>query len=308
MVMAKHIRERLIAVKKSAICGAGAAALGILTIVVLLLATGCGDRASDAGDWLAYVPADAGSVVIVDYRALHNGDVPEDYAEYFYGELGGSGYIYDFLGVDEDNLIIHASASDVDSGGTLTILRGSFDFDVIREELENDQGCGDGDYQGFELWECTSQRYPAVSLFEKDGYVVLADWQQSELEDVLTYKSRSPERLANADDSDINRLLNRADGWLKIAFLEYPCPNQCEGFVGVLEKSSDSVTMPMSFALLFNSEDAATAAKRNSEVEELLHEFFFWTLRLGLDISELKVEDEFVVGSGTAEFVAPSSR
>ncbi|MYC32956.1 MAG: hypothetical protein F4X64_07245 [Chloroflexi bacterium] len=310
MVMAKHIRGRLIAGKRSAFDGAGTTALGIYAMVAVLLATGCageGGGASGAGDWLAYVPGDARMVAILDNQPLRSGDVPEDYAEYFDEEFGGSGEIYDFLGVSENDLIAHAVALVGDLGGRLTILRGSFDFDIIRGELEGGRGCGDSEYRGFELWECAGQDYAAVALFEKERYVVLVDRRQSDLEDILRYKSQAPEKLANTDDSDIKRLLDRTDGWWQIAFLEYPCFEfeRCEGLAIALGRNSDSATMPASYAVLFNSEHTATAAEGNSEIDELFHEAFFWLFHVALDVSESKAEGEFVVGSGTAKFLTP---
>ena len=182
-------------------------------------------------------------------------------------------------------------------------LRGGFDFDIIREELEDGRDCEDDNYRGFELWECPGQKYPAVALFEKDKYVVLAVQRQDDLEDVLTYKSRTPEKLANADDSDVKRLVDKTDGWLKWAFLGDACPiDRCEGLAYALGESDDSSEMPASYAVLFSSERAAAAAEGDVEIDDLL-EFAFTDYSVDLDIGEVKAEGEFVVGSGTAEFV-----
>ena len=288
----------------------GGAALVVVIVVVVLLASGVfgggGGGASGGGDWLAYVPGDAAGIGIADNRALFGGDVPEDFAEHWVDQDdGASENIYDFVDIDEDDLIIHATAVDDNLDGTLEILQGNFDFDIIREELEDGRDCEDDDYRGFELWECPGQEYPAVALFEKDKYVVVAAQRQSDLEDILTYKSRTPEKLANAADSDIKRLLGQTDGWLQWAILGGFCPiERCEGFAIALEKSGDSADMPASFALLFNSERAATAAEGNIAIDDLLEKWFA-LFDLDLDIGEVKAEGEFVVGSGTAEFVDP---
>ncbi len=291
--------------------GAGGAALVVVIVVVVLLATGAfggggGGGASGGRDLLAYVPGDAAGVGIADNRAISGGDVPEDYLDYWEDQDDeASQEIYDFVDIDDDDLIIHATAVDGNLDGTLEILQGNFDFDIIREELEDGQDCEEDDYRGFELWECPSQEHPAVALFEKDKYVVLAIQRQNDLEDVLTYKSRTPEKLANADDSDINRLLGQTDGWLRWAFLGGLCPiERCEGFAIAVGKSGDSADMPTSFALLFNSERSATAAEGNIEIDDMLEEWFA-LFDLDLDIGELKAEGEFVVGTGTAEFVDP---
>ena len=290
--------------------GAGGAVLVVVIIVAILFTIGAfgggGGGASGGGDWLAYVPADAAGVGIADNRALSGGDVPDDFVDYWEDQDDeSSDEIYDFVDIDEDDLIIHATAVDGTLDSMLEILQGNFDFDIIREELEDGRDCEDDDYRGFELWECAGQAYPAVALFEKDKYVVLATQRQDDLEDVLTYKSRTPEKLANADDSDIKRLIGQTDGWLQWAFLGGLCPiDRCEGFAIGLGKSGDSADMPASFALLFNSERAATAAEGNIEIDDLLEEWFA-VFDLDLDIGELKAQDEFVAGSGTAEFFDP---
>ena len=287
----------------------GGVALVVVIVVVVLLATGAfgGGRggASGGGDWLAYVPIDAPGVGIVDSKAFFGGDVPEDFAEHFSDDDGASEATYDFVDVDEDDLVIHASAVDINFDETLEILQGNFDFDIIREELEDGRDCENDDYRGFELWECPGQQYPAVALFEKDKYVVLAAQRQDDLEDILTYKSREPENLANADDSDIKRLLGQTDGWLQFAILGDLCPvERCQGFAFALGKSNDSSEMPASYALLFSSERAATAAEGDIEIDDLLEQWFA-AFDLELDIEEVAAEGEFVVGTGDAEFVEP---
>ena len=147
----------------------GGVALVVVIIVVVLFATGAfsggGGGASGGRDWLAYVPGDAAAVGVVDNRAFFGGDVPEDFVDYWEDtDDGASEEIYDFVDIDEDDLIIHASALDHNFDETLQILRGDFDFDVIREELEDGRDCEEDDYRGFEMWECTGQQYPAVAL------------------------------------------------------------------------------------------------------------------------------------------------
>ena len=292
--------------------GGGGAALLVVIIVVVLFATGVfsggGGGASGGPDWLAYVPGDAAAVGVVDNRAFLGGDVPDDFVDYWEdADDGGSEKIYDFVDIDEGDLSIHASAIDHNFDETLEILRGDFDFDIIREELEAGRDCEDDDYRGFEMWECTGEQYPAVALFEKDKYVVLAAQRQSDLEELLTHKSRDPEKLADVDDSDVKRLLDQTEGWMEFAFLGDFCPiNRCQGFAIALGKSGDSADMPASYALLFNSERAATAAEGDIAIDDLLGEWFS-LIDLDLGIGEVKAEGEFMVGSGRPEFVDPEN-
>ena len=297
--------------KMLGIAGGGAAALVVVIVVVVLLVTGVfggggSGGASGGSDVLAYVPGDAGGVAIVDNRAFFGGDVPEDFVEYMEDEDGGtSERTYDFVDVDEDDLIIHANAFDDNFDDTLEILQGNFDFDIIREELEDGRDCEDDDYRGFELWECPGQEYPAVALFEKDKYVVLAAQRQSDLEDLLTYKSREPEKLANADDSDLKSLLDQTNGWLRFAVLGDACLiNRCQGFAIAVQESDDGESMPASYAVMFSSERAATAAEGDVAIDDLA-EVMFAGFDLDLDIGDVTADGEFVIGDGIAEFVHP---
>ena len=294
------------------VVGGGGAALVVVIVVVVLFATGAfsggGGGASGGGDWLAYVPGDAAAVGVADNRAFLGGDVPDDFVDYWEdADDGASEEIFDFVDIDVDDLIIHASAIDHSFDETLEILRGDFDFDIIREELEAGRDCEYDDYRGFEMWECTGEQYPAVALFEKDKYVVLAAQRQSDLEELLTHKSRDPEKLADVDDSDVKRLLDQTEGWMEFAFLGDFCPiNRCQGFAIALGKSGDSADMPASYALLFNSERAATAAEGDMAIDDLLGEWFS-LIDLDLGIGEVKAEGEFIVGSGRPEFVDPEN-
>ncbi len=294
--------------------GIGAVAL-VVVIVVVLLTTGVfgggGGGASGGSDILAYVPGDAGGVVIADNRAVLNGNVPEDLVEYWEddesgGALDGFPDSYDDLDIDDDDVASFAFVFDEDGNDSLAIVQGDFEFDVIREDLEDGADCEDDDYRGFELWECPDGG--AVALFEKDGYLVFAaEQRQDDLEQLLTDKSRSPEKLADADDSDIKEILSRTDGgWLQFAFIQEDCViERCEGLAIAVGESNDSDAIPASYAVMFSSERAAAAAEGDVEIDDFLEEFFAG-FDLELDIGEVRAEGEFVVGSGTAEFVEPA--
>ena len=218
----------------------GGAGGGVALIVIIVAALffggafgGGGGGASGGSDLLAYVPGDASAVAIIDVRAYYGGDVPDDIVDHL--EEGDGGAIEktaDFLDIDEDDLIITAASDEA-----LQIVQGDFDFDVIREELEDGMDCEEDEYRGFEMWVCRGQDYPAVALFEGDKFVVLANWQDA-LEEMLTLKSREPEKLADNGDNDINRLLSRTDGWMQFAIIGDGCSiDRCEGVsIGIGKK------------------------------------------------------------------------
>jgi hypothetical protein len=295
--------------------GAGGAALVVVIAVALLFATGVigggasGGGGDGGGDILAYIPADAEVVLIMDNRALSSGNLPEDFIEYL--EEEGGDELPDFHGaldISDDDVATVALVTDQDGNDALEIRQGDFDFDIIREELEDGLDCEHDDYRGYELWECPGNEFPAVALFEKDGYVVFAVERQNYLEQLLTYKSRRPQKLADAEESEIKEILDQTGGgWLQYAFVGEGCSiRRCEGLAFALGVSDDSDSIPASYAVMFSSERAAAASEDDVEVDSFLEEIFA-SFDLELDIGEVKAEGEFVVGEGTAEFVEPGS-
>ena len=123
---------------------------------------------------------------------------------------------------------------------------------------------------------------------------------------MLTLKSRTPDKLADAEDSELKGILDQAgDGWLRFAFLTEECLiERCEGMAFAIQKSDDSDSIPASYAVKFSSERAATAAEGDIAIDDLIEELFEG-FALDLDIGEVKVVGEFVVGDGIAEFVDP---
>ena len=292
----------------------GVALVAVIAVVLWQVGVlgGGGGGASGGGDVLGYIPAHAGVVLIGDNDAILNGDVPEQYVEFLEDEMedfegfGLSAGVYGQVDIDDDDVSLVAVASDRAAVDALEIVRGDFDFDVIREELEDGLDCEDDDYRGFELWECPGSEFPAVALFEKDRYVVFAVNRQDDLEDMLTFKARDPEKLADDENSSIRLILDQTDGgWLQIAIINDDCPiNRCQGFAFALGESDDSEAIPASYAVMFSSERAASSAEDDVEIDDLLEDLFAG-LALELDIEEVKAEGEFVVGTGTAEFVDP---
>ena len=292
--------------------GIGAVALVVVIVVVLLMTGvfggGGGGGASGGSDVLAYVPGDAEFITIFDYQAISNGSAPEDLIEYWEDdEFGGPLQFLDALAdvdIDDDDVATVAIVGEASLIDALIIVKADSEFDVLREELDDGEDCEDDDYRGFELWECPDGG--AVALFAKDNYLVIGE--QDAVEQLLTYKSRTPEKLADAPDSDIKEILSRTDGgWFQVAFITEDCViERCEGLVIAVGESDDSDSMPVSYAVMFSSERAAAASEGDVAIDDFLEEIFA-DFDLELDIGEVKAEGEFVVGSGTAEFVEPDN-
>ena len=291
-----------------AVADGGAAALVAVIVMVVLAVAGMfggGGGVSGGGSVLGYMPGDAGLVTIGDVRTQTSRDGLEDYVA-FIQDGGDDPRDTKDIGMDDDGIerfaVVYESLGGND---TLWIAEGDFEFDDIREELDDGLDCEDDDYRGFEMWECSGRSFPAaVAIFEKDGYVVIASQRQSDLEGLLTYMSREPEQLANAEDSDIRRILNTVgDGWLQIAAVD-DCPvDRCQGS-GLALQGEDSDSIDVSFALMFGSERAAEAMEGEIGIDDYVTTLLS-VLALDLDIGNVKADGEFVVGDGIAEFVDP---
>ena len=296
------------------VSGGAGVALAVVIVVVVLLLIGGGDGSSDV---LAYIPGNAGWTVIFNNQAALQGDVPEDYLEHLEeaseaddGSFGISSAAYDAIDIDDDEVAVYAVAGSLASNRpSLEIVKGDFQYDIIREELEDGLDCKDDDYRGYELWECPGSAFPAVALFEDNGIVVFAVARPADLEQMLTYKSRTPERLADADDSELKEILAQAGGgWLQFAFITDDCIiERCEGLAFALQNSDDSDAIPAAYAVKFRSERAAANAKDDIAIDDFL-EGILAGFALDLGIGEVEAKGEFVVGSGAAEFVKPASR
>ena len=103
------------------------------------------------------------------------------------------------------------------------------------------------------------------------------------------------------------RFLDQAgDGWTRFALVtdDY-CPiDRCQGMAVTLKESADGDAMPASYAVMFSSERAATAAEGDVAIDDFVEERFAWVF-LELEIGDVKADGEFVVGDGVAEFFDP---
>ena len=293
--------------------GAGAALAAIVAVVVILFLTGVfsggggrGGSAAGPGDVLGFVPADAGLVAIIRVQELTGDDIPEEFGEQ--DEDDFDELPLDDFGIAYDDITVWAGVADDSLNDTLTIFKGDFDFAVIREEAEDGLDCEEDTFRGFELWQCPGRDVlPAVALFEDDGYVVFADYQQSELERVLTYRSRTPEELADAEGAKLSLALEKAgSGFDSAAAAEGNCLlERCEG-VGISLRKRDEDSVNVVFAFQFGSERFASAAAGGTEVDDFAV-LFAARLSLDLDIEDVSPDGEFVIVTGTGEYTDAES-
>ena len=254
-----------------------------LAALTLFWGVACGAVGrTGSGGVLELVPDTVGGVRVFDVREILGGDAPADFEDVLdsmqvlerYEELG-------ILSVDVHTLVVVESGS----GEELNFLHGEFDFDGIREVLD-EGGRKDEDYRGYELWG----RYPALALLEDDGYVILGD--PGEVKDVLRSLARDRGLLLQDGEDPLKRVMDRV-GTGSVAWADGDCGgldlSGCEA-TAFAASSGDKFSLEMVDAYVFSSERAAAAAVR--KVDDFYEE-------LGDEVDSLDYEvdsdGEFVV-------------
>ena len=146
--------------KTLAVAGGGAAALVAVIVVVVLAVTGAfgGGGVSGGGnraglcpratpDWSPSATSGPKPAATAWRTTSHSsrtgGDDPRDTRD---------------IGMDDDHIELFAVVYETFGGDdTLWIAKGDFEFDDIREELDDGLDCDDDDYRGFEMWECAGR-------------------------------------------------------------------------------------------------------------------------------------------------------
>ena len=181
----------------------------LISIVAMLSCTSGGDeRSQEDGDvdvpsnaW-GLMPEDVVAFSVIDVDEVFSGNVSSTLRDELEDEFGES---LDDLGVSLDDV------SNLSASEGLTVASGFFDFDVIRDRLE-DAGLSSEDYRGFEFWEGDGSRIASSALLEFDEYVISGD--SASVQDVLRGLSRGSGLVGNSSGSAYTLLRSGASGWL----------------------------------------------------------------------------------------------
>ena len=268
-----------------------APALAIFVALSMALAA-CGGGSSAPGAAQDYILSDASGVSVIEVQAILNAaEVPAMIAEG--GDLGIVNVSADS---DEDFADALTDAwEDIDAtlGTSLdevshivetnsyTIIKGSFDFAGIRNELE-DQDYDDGTYREFELWEAGST---GVALFEGSGIFVRGNVET--IKEVIKAIARGDGFLSAEDD--LKRALDRAGSGMVTA-ASTGCQidaNGCNAVVRVITGGDEDRT-ELTTVYLFSSDRRAESGMDDIEDSILDNEF------IDVDIEEITASGEFV--------------
>ena len=275
---------------------AGSPVPSLRLLAVLLLAAAfvqaCGmggGGSAELAESLELVPADAQYVGVIDAEQVLSGDVSSVIADQAEDDWEDE---FDDIGVFPDELTTYVFAYRED--WFLTVVEGEFDFEQIRDDLE-DGGYEDDRYRGYEIWEEVAWPDESVALLEDRGWVVTGDTDI--VKGALRTLDRGSGSLLDDADSDLRRTLDKAGkGWMVIAG-----EDECFDFevqdcraVGVSYHSSDDdYVVETTVAVLFRNERAAESEMDN--LEEAIEDYFEG------DIVEVILDGEFVIVTASVD-------
>ena len=267
-----------------AIGGGGGGGILLIVIIAVVLFVLLGGGNPQPTSILDVVPDDATSVVRIDLQRTLANDLLADDLD-FDDMLDA---LEDELGINPDNLS-EIAVADWNNGGVV-VLKGNFDLDYIRDELD-DADAADNPYRGYEVWETESGG--AAALLE--GYLVTSRSSVRSVESVLKNLYNGSGSLEQADDDHEMKLIldKLGSGYIVVAASGNSCQvERCEGYGWVAtEVDEDDNEVTLEIALLFRNERSAeSAAEDYDEVANFLER------TESIEIEDTEAEGRFVVG------------
>ncbi len=277
--------------------GGGGIVLVIVIVAVLLFVTGViGGGNPQPQSILDLAPDDAESIVRIDLERVLENDL---LAEKFDAEEDVERF-EDPLGVDPENLsqLLLLTKDGVET----VVLKGAFDLDDIRDELEDAEVEKDS-YRGYEVWDNNSGLL--VAMF--DEYLVFGD--EDQVETVLKNLYNEARTLERTDeDNEMKQVLDKVGaGYLVYAATgDDACSavDNCDGYGwAVTEVDESDEEAVVEIALLFSSERRAErAADDYDQVADFLERVD------DLDIDDTESDGVFVIGQAILDLEEEESR
>ena len=267
---------------------AGGAGVGVVVVAIIALsvlsAVGViGGGNPQPASALDLTPDDAITVVHLDVqKILEEDDIAEEMDVDDVVDLDSVG----ILPGEVSEIVI----SDDGDRGSITVLKGDFNLDDIREEWEDD-GAEKDAYRGYEIWSNMSNGGIAAPL---NGYLLMSESERA-VEKALKNLYNGTGSLEKADgDNAMKQILDRLGrGYAAYAAGSRSCQvNSCAAYGYVMtDYEPEDEEAKIEIALLFHNERAAErAADDYDDVADFLE------LSDNLDIEDTEANGEFVTG------------
>ena len=282
----------------------------IAVVVVMLVMSRGGGGASGGGSLLEIIPEDTTLLAIWDIQAILSAeDALEDFGGFEIRHWGA------LANVDEDIIEIgnleldtsqieqYAFAVDAEEGWGFVVVKGSFFFDDIRDELE-DAGFEEDSYRKYEFWT-GSEHY---ALLEDDGYII-SSGEEDAVKGLLNSIYQDADSLEGVDGGDLKLILDKLGGGgfvIAVAAdsdFDWGCAiRRCQGYGFALTGYDVSEEQAHAkFVALFSSERSAeTAADEYDELvdfAESVQRNGFFDFVGDVDVEDAISDGEFVTGT-----------
>lgn len=267
-------------------------------VLVLLLVVGAGaflflrdSGPPSAGSIVELAPEDTEYLMMFTFdetmdSILVDAFPDKDPEEVIEGMLGDSTEEFDLDPGDISELVIMLA-----DGDFAAVWKGEFLFEDIRDALEEIES-EKKSYRGYEVWGDT---FDTVALLEEDGFMI--EGTEDGVETLLNNLYREEGSLADSEDSDLKRIIDRLGGaqLLLASTQDNACSSylsRCRGLgFSFSSFDLDEEEALGNYVLLFSSERAAeSAADEYDEVSDFMESD-------SLDIDDAESDGEFVVGT-----------
>ena len=255
--------------------------MALSTLLAAAAMTGCGEsKAPD--DPLDMLPEDTVVVFQYDMEAISDseaGEVIEEKLDPFWdSSIADMGILMN----ETESLTAGATEDDI-----YTILKGRFDFEYIRDDL-NDHDYDDDDYRGYEVWSGGRiVDVSTVALIEESGMVMVGS--EDRIQGILRSLARGGGARSRGMEATLRAMDRAGEGLVTFGIGE--CAEElrgCEAVAGSLAEGG-----PYEFrlvqALLFRNQQ--TAESQLDDVRDLAEEE-----ETTFSIDSFTTDGEFVIG------------
>ena len=257
-------------------------ALFVSALLVMALGAACGGGPSD--DPLGLVPDNSPSVAVFDVEQILQGNAPDGLTDTIEDTWEDD---LDDIGVDIDDVstVVVARGSD----GTMVVLDGKFDFEQVRDELD-DADYDDSEYRGYEMWEGGNLFVRSAALLEGSGQIVLG--RVSAVQNALKALSGSGSLLDDDQNSVLRALRKAGNGW-QVEAWEEECSDWgvrgCEAIGRAISRGDDQYSVEFNYAVLLRNE--RTDESEMGDLEDAFED----GLPRQMDIQDVRADGEFVI-------------
>ena len=267
------------------------AILAVFAIAVVITSSGCIDGGSSAKDMAKMVPEDASTFTHSDVQTMRDDkdlqEIYEKIAEVIDDDL-------DVIGLESDDINHMASVIEEDGNYELVILKGNFDLEDVRDELD-DANFDEAEYKGVEFWKAVSW-LGGDSAFAISGDMLICGDKDSVKDCIKVMKGS--EQSVYDDNEDFRDVIDRLPRGMSTVV---SIPNENALAVGIVWMRENEDTFKMEGVAKYDDEDDAENEKSDTKREmEKVGEWFdaevkqsgkFLEFTAKIDIEDFDIEN-----------------